>query len=129
MAITNSPNSAISTTMMEVRDSANIVGTVKCYYGQTCKGVRGLKMHQKLCRNIEDLPNDGLKPIAPNFDTNGSLDETLASDHMDCISFDNLDTADTKPSGYLPMTNDQLAMANDIFKSTVILILMQYLSY
>ena len=88
MPINPVPNSAINTTMMEVKDPASTVETVKCFCRRTCKGVKGLKMHQSHCRNIEGLTGDQLEPIPSNFDTNSSLDENLASDHVDCISFD-----------------------------------------
>ena len=84
------------------------------------KELRGLKLHQRRCRNIKGLTGDQLEPENSNFDTSCSLDESLASDHVGCISFDYQDTADTKPGVYLPKTSDQWAMANDFFKSTFV---------
>ena len=120
MPINPGPNSAINTTMTEVKDPASIVETIKCCCGKTCKGVKGLKMHQRRCRNIEGLTGDQLEPENSNFDTNSSLDENLASDHVDCIPFAYQDTADTKPGVYLPKTSNQWAIANDFFKSTFV---------
>ena len=116
MPINLGPKSTINTASPKDKDSANIVQMVKCCCGRTCKGVKGLKMHQRRCRTLEGLSEDSLHFENSNSDPNSLLDNNNAADNLATASFVTGDTADTKPGVYLPKTSEQWVMANDFFK-------------
>ena len=117
MPINLGRNAAISTMMVDEKDPTNIVETVKCCCGKSCKEVKGLKMHQRGCRIVEGLSEDQLGFENSNFDASRSLDDNHEVDHVDSGFIDLGATVQTKPSVYLPKTDDQWAIANDFFKS------------
>ena len=83
MPINYGPNAKINTTIVDENDAAHIVETVKCCCGKSCKGVKGLKMHQRRCRILEGLSEDQLGFKNSNFDTNSSLDDNHEIYHID----------------------------------------------
>jgi len=83
MPINLGHNAAINTTMIDEKDPTNIVNTVKCCWGKSCKGVKGLKMHQRRCRILEGLSKDELGFENSNFDANSSLDDKHEIEHVD----------------------------------------------
>ena len=61
MPSTHGPKETINVTMTAENDNASIVQTVKCCCGKACKGVRGLKMHQRRRRILRRLSEDPLE--------------------------------------------------------------------
>ena len=110
------PKSTIYTASPKDKDSANIVQMVKCCCGKTCKGVKGLKMHQRRCRTLEGLSEDSLRFENSTSDPNSLLDNNHAAENLNNASFVTGDTADTKTGVSLPKTSEQWVMANDLFK-------------
>ena len=80
MPINLRPKSTINTASPKDTDSANIMQMVKCCCGKTCKGVKGLKMHQRRCRTLEGLSEDSLHFENSNSDPNSLLDNNHAAD-------------------------------------------------
>ena len=117
MPINHGPNAKINTTMVDVNDPANIVEAAKCCCGKSCKGLKGLKMHQRRCRILEGLSEDQLGSENSNFDAKSSLDDNHEVNHVDSTFVDYGATVQTKPGVCLPKTDDQWTMANDFFKS------------
>ena len=91
---------------------------VKCCCGKVCKGARGLEMHQRSCRVIEDLQDelqqqmtDSLNQQENDSDTNLENLETSTVDHKDnflCL----------KKGIKLPKSTSQWSAANEFFKLT-----------
>ena len=101
------------------KDPTNIVETVKCCCGKACKGVKGLKMHQRRCRVLEGLNDDPLEIDNSNLETDSPLDDTELDNHVD-MSVDHRDVAVTKSGIMLPKTSEQWNLANDYLKSVFI---------
>ena len=116
MPINLGPKSTINTASPNDKDSANVVQMVKFCCGKTCKGAKGLKMHQRRCRTLESISEDSLHFEKSNSDPNSLVDNNHAADNLNTASFVTGDTADTKPVDYLPKTSEQWVMASDFFK-------------
>ena len=58
---------------------------VKCYCGKSCKGTRGLKMHQRSCRVIHGLNNELLTDLEQQSTENST---TNTSTHSTCEETD-----------------------------------------
>ncbi len=95
------------------------IKAVKCCCGKVCKGARGLKMHQRSCRVIDDL-EDGLHQQMTdalndqqNEDDAGPINPeiSLLNDH------DNF--PELKQGIKLPKSPLQWSTANDFFKLTL----------
>jgi len=56
-------------------DLGNEINGIKCSCGKICKGVKGLKMHQRRCGVIEGLSEDQVAVGNSNVDTDSSLDD------------------------------------------------------
>ena len=82
------------------------IANVKCCCGKSCKEVKSLKMHQRGCRIVEGLSEDQLGFENSNFDASSSLDDNHEVDHVDSGVIDFGATVQTKPSVYLPKTDD-----------------------
>ena len=62
------PNATINIALPNDKNPADIVEMIKCCCGKACKGVKGLKMHQRRCRVLEGLGEEslGLENSNPN---------------------------------------------------------------
>jgi len=88
---------------------------VKCCCGKKCKGIRGLKMHQRSCRIVLDLNNE--------------LTADILEQHTDSIDYSTTDelsindfiangtSPDLKQGINLPKNDDEWLTANLFFKS------------
>ena len=91
---------------------------VKCCCGKVCKGPRGLKMHQRSCRVIEDLEDDLQQQMAEvltehqNEDNEEQVNPDISASSMQ-ENFPHL-----KKGIKLPKTPLQWSTANDFFKLT-----------
>jgi len=56
-------------------DQGNEINGIKCSCGKICKGVKGLKMHQRRCRVIEGLSEDQVAVGNSNIDIVSLLDD------------------------------------------------------
>ena len=81
--------------------------TIICCCGKTCKGLRGLKMHQRSCRvvhGLNDVPLEELSDTDRGNRTNNDVDLTL-TEHMPNV----------KPGVKLPKSEFQWKLANEYF--------------
>ena len=105
-------------TVKETLPTVSYKAAVKCCCGKVCKGARGLKMHQRSCRVIEDLQDelqqqmtDSLNQQENDSDTNLENLETSTVDHKN--NFPSL-----KKGIKLPKSPLQWSAANEFFKLT-----------
>ena len=91
---------------------------IKCCCGKVCKGPRGLKMHQRSCRIIDDL-EDELKQQMTEI-----LSDQENEENIDQLEHENLsiniqeDVPDLRKGIRLPKSPLQWSSANDFFKVT-----------
>ena len=109
------PNAAINSTITNENDPTNIVETVKCCCGKSCKGVKGPNMHQRRCSILEGQSEDQLGFENSYFNANSSLDDIHEIDHVDSSVIDYGATVQTNPGVYFTKSDDQWVMANDFF--------------
>ena len=86
---------------------------VRCSYGKSCKGVRGLKMHQRSCRIIQGLQSETLERLEEE------LVQTLENENdLDISELDqrNLEDCFVKQGVKLPRTPQQWLNANDFLR-------------
>ena len=117
------PNQAhVNTPLLEASfERTDIVvnsSTVKCCCGKICKGIRGLKMHQRRCRITVGLHGDTFEyleeEIADNG-LNGSEDQSIS----DLNHLQSLQLSGFKPGIRLPKSEQQWSMANEFFKASL----------
>ena len=91
---------------------------VKCCCGKVCKGARGLKMHQRSCRVIDDLEDELQQQMTE------ALNEHHNEDNVDPVNpeLSSVNTQENFPgikTGIkLPKSPLQWSTANDFFKLT-----------
>ena len=85
---------------------------VKCSCGKECKGVKGLKMHRRRCRVIEDMDEDQRSAFEILND-----DVCSESTNEQAIEVDKLANVRIKPGVKLPRSPDEWTAANDYFKT------------
>ena len=113
------PNGCINTTQERDSGVKAVCEIIKCSCGKECKGVKGLKMHQRRCRVNENMDFD--QP--PDFENSniGSCD--VANDNQEVaienqeVAIESLQTLKVKPGVKLPRSNDNWSEANNFFKS------------
>ncbi len=92
---------------------------VKCYCGKSCKGTRGLKMHQRSCRVIHGL-NDELLTDLEQQSTENSTDSFNSStvEENDAMANDasNQNFPVLKKGIKLPQNDVEWSTANNYFK-------------
>ena len=91
---------------------------IKCCCGKVCKGARGIKMHQRSCRVIDDL-EDELQQQMTEALNNDSQEDNIDPVNPD-ISTLNIQESfpDLKRGIKLPKSPLQWSTANDFFKLT-----------
>ena len=87
--------------------SVNNTSIIKCCCGKRCKGLRGLKMHQRSCQVLYGLGKELEDCFEETFE-NPAEDEKL----VDEIN----EIPNTKPGVKLPKHENQWNLANDCFK-------------
>ena len=92
---------------------------VNCSCGKQCKGLKGIKAHQRLCRIIQGLHGNLL------YDLDNEIEETEAENVEEVetptsfnICPEVIAKADLKQGIKLPKSNAQWSIANDFFKAT-----------
>ena len=91
---------------------------IKCCCGKVCKGIRGLKMHQRSCRVMEGLARNVYGEMEEDSDIN-SLDQEAANDIISQSPTSYGDTCTLKKGIKLPKSPLEWSTANDYFKSTL----------
>ena len=89
---------------------------VRCFCGKSCKGVRGLKMHQRSCRVIQGLQTETLGRLEDE------LVQTFENEHENELDVFELDQNDlenciVKQGVKLPRSPQQWLIANEFFKA------------
>ena len=85
--------------------------SVKCCCGKMCKGIRGLKMHQRTCRVVKDLTDETFDFVEENL--TGSYNNDNYNEDMDSSITNSI--PDVKPGVKLPKSDDQWNAANLFF--------------
>ena len=85
--------------------------SVKCCCGKICKGIRGLKMHQRTCRVVKDLTEETFEFVEENL-TGSYNNDNYNEDLSNNITNSN---PDVKLGVKLPKSDDQWNDANLFF--------------
>ena len=94
--------------------TANIINVVKCSCGKECKGIKGLKVHQRRCHVIEHMEEEDQLPEFENSNI-GSCEHF--NNDLYVLSFDLSSTVNIKAGIKLPRSAEQCTAANDYFKT------------
>ena len=103
------PNGAINMPLIDngIEPPAN--SQVKCCCGRICKGIKGLKLHQRSCRLITGFDKEELfEEVADNFPDTNTGQDTLPEEIIDL-----------KPGVRLQKTDEQWQLANQFFHSVL----------
>ena len=86
---------------------------VKCCCGKQCKGLRGLKAHQRSCRTLLALKKKFREGIEYNQSENNDISDIDIENQINSLP-------DVKAGVKLPKTDDHWNIANSYFKSTLL---------
>ena len=92
---------------------------VKCCCGKVCKGARGLKMHQRSCRVIDNLEDELQQQMAEACDDHSNeenVDQAISPENLSTNCQENF--PDLMKGIKLPKSPLQWSIANDFFKLT-----------
>ena len=89
---------------------------IKCWCGKVCKGVRGLKIHQRNCRVIDDLEDELQQQMTEALNKNDNEEDVVDPDVSHFSTEENF--PDLKKGIKLPKSPLQWSTANDFFKLT-----------
>ena len=92
---------------------------VKCCCGKVCKGARGLKMHQRSCRVIDNLEDELQQQMAEACDDHSdgeNVDQAISPENLSINCQENF--PDLKKGIKLPKSPLQWSIANNFFKLT-----------
>ena len=106
------PNGCISITQERGSGVTALRKIIKCSCGKECKGVKGLKMHQRRCRVKENMDFD--QP--PYFENSNIESCDVANDNPE-VAIESLQKLIVKPGVTLPRSNDNWSEASNYFKS------------
>ena len=116
------PANTVNQNMPVMHSPVRISNTndVKCYCGKSCKGTRGLKMHQRSCRVIHGLNDELLTDLeqqsTENSTTNNSTHSTCEeTDVMENIASDQYFPV-LKKGVKLPKSDAEWSTADSYFK-------------
>ena len=87
---------------------------VKCCCGKVCKGVRGLKIHQRNCRVIDNLEDELQQQMTEALNKNDNEEDVVDPDVSHFSTEENF--PDLKKGIKLPKLPLQWSTANDFFK-------------
>ena len=99
-------------TLQRDSESNGACMVVKCSCGRECKGMKGLKMHQRKCRI-----NDSTDVCQPPVFENSNIDPRVVSYEEEEVTVDSLDTFVLKPGVKLPKSHEQWIEADTYFRS------------
>ena len=85
---------------------------MKCCCGKQCKGLRGLKAHQRSCRTLFGLQKDILEGIEYNQSENNDVSDIDIENQINSLP-------DVKVGVELPRTDNHWNIANSYFESTL----------
>ena len=112
----NTVNQSINV-LHEDQAPIKITTGIKSCCGKVCKGIRGLKMHQRSCKIMEGLARNAYGEMEEDSDNN-SLDQE-ANDIISQSLMSYNDTCTLKKGIKLPKSPLEWSTANDYFKSTL----------
>ena len=122
----NEQDSTINTTRDMVISTQQCLPVISCKAvkrccGKVCKGARGLKMHQRSCRVIDNLEDELQQQMAEACDDHSNeenVDQAISPENLSTNCQENL--PDLKKGIKLPKSPLQWSIANDfyIFKSS-----------
>ena len=104
------PSGSINIPFIETEnESASVINEriVKCSCGKECKGMKGLKMHQRRCRVISGFQSD---------DTFEQVSEETLDNEIILADISLNEYFELKPGVCLPRSNEEWTVANDYFK-------------
>lgn len=108
MPVMNSPNIAIASRSV-----------IKCCCGKICKGMRGVKMHQRSCRVILGLNNELCTDLEEQIDDNSANIPTDDQSNTS-VAVDNEESSPILKNGInLPKSDSEWSTANSFFKSVL----------
>ena len=96
--------------IIENQTRTNYIDSVKCCCGKKCKGLRGLKSHQRSCRVIKCLNEEMVS-------TNDTKIDEIINDNINDFIVENL--PELKPGIKLPKTETGWKEANTYLKSVL----------
>ena len=91
-----------------ISNSPSNCNHVKCSCGKVCKGLRGLKMHQRNCRVIKDLADETYEFVQDDLIGSYNNDDSSENLNYDISSL----LPNIKPGVKLPKSDDQWKAAN-----------------
>ena len=106
------PDGCINITQERNSGVTAVCTIIKCSCGKECKGIKGLKMHQRRCRVNENMDFD--QP--PDFENSNIESYDVANDNPEVV-IESLQKLIVKPGVKLPRSNDNWSEANNYFKS------------
>ena len=111
---TSKPNEPEKTALQLDSEPASGYNIVKCACGKECKGMKGLKMHQRRCRVMDNT--EFSQP--PRFEyLNIDPYEADIERQQEEITVESLNIFEIKPEIKLPKSNEQWIEANAYFRS------------
>jgi len=90
----------------ETEEPNNLAGELKCICGKVCKGLRGLRGHQRSCRSIKHMSEELSEDDIQNATGNVACSSTLLDENPV-----------VKPGIKLPKTQQEWEMANTYLQS------------
>ena len=91
-------------------DSSCNTGIVKCSCGKVCKGIRGLKTHQRHCRVIVGLHANLYKELVKEIASNEDIVEQQSADPGG---------VKIKPGMRIPKSDNDWQIANEYFRASL----------
>ena len=92
---------------------------IKCCCGKVCKGPRGLKMHQRSCRIIDDLEDELQQQMTEILSDDQENEDNIDQlDHKNSSINIQENVPDLREGIKLPKSPLQWSSANDFFKLT-----------
>ena len=95
------------------------IKAVKCCCGKVCKGARGLKMHQRSCRVIDDLEDELHQQMTDALNDQENEDDAGQINPEISLLNDHDNFPELKQGIKLPKSPLQWSTANDFFKLTL----------
>ena len=108
-----SPPNVTEESLMNTSQHTN-TSIVKCCCEKQCKGLRGLKAHQRSCRTLIGLQKDILEGIEYNQSENNDVSDIDIENQINSLP-------DVKAGVKLPKTDNCWNIANSYFKSTLLI--------
>ena len=111
MNLTSNSNHGESITIAEKVPCNN--DFIHCMCGKKCKGVRGLKRHQRSCRTIKSFSEDIINDLQANYNSDSNNDHFEVNESQ--LDELNEDSPQLKSGVKLPNSQEDWKLANDFF--------------